>query len=164
MGSNPAMAAISFYEDIMGYYTRYELADVCFMQPNGKLVSVTNENSLVKQLNQLHLLLETNPDLAQFIDPSALRFDRNYNLEFFKDNIAEFIGFNPFIDSHKWYDYTRDMAKYSRSYPDLVFVLKGYGEDSLDIWQAYFYNGTMQLAETHISFSPFDIHELVTVI
>lgn len=47
----------------------------------------------------------------------------------------------PIEDTIKWYDYEKDMKKLSSMYPNNYFTIYGTGEDSYDIWVAYFYRG-----------------------
>ena len=60
----------------------------------------------------------------------------------------------------KWYDWKDDMKTLSAKYPDILFTLKGDGEASGDIWQAYFKNGKAQVATARIEFDPFDSEKL----
>lgn len=42
----------------------------------------------------------------------------------------------------KWYNYKEDMIAFSKRFPDILFELTGYGEESEDIWIAWFKNGS----------------------
>lgn len=44
-------------------------------------------------------------------------------------------------DEMKWYDIDRDMVMLSRQFPDLYFVVSGFGEEHDDQWIAYFHDG-----------------------
>ena len=48
-------------------------------------------------------------------------------------------------ESCKWYDWKDDITEFSKLYPDVVFLLKGEGEESGDIWRAYFLNGKCEV-------------------
>lgn len=41
----------------------------------------------------------------------------------------------------KWYDYDKDIIELSEKYPDLVFAVEGYGENSDDAWKEWWHNG-----------------------
>lgn len=41
----------------------------------------------------------------------------------------------------KWYDWSDDMAKLSKKFPDVLFTIEGRGEDSTDIWGYYYKDG-----------------------
>lgn len=58
--------------------------------------------------------------------------------------------------SAKWYDWERDMREFSAAHPEVLFLLEGQGEDSADLWRAYFKGGRMQLAKARITFDDFD--------
>jgi hypothetical protein len=53
-------------------------------------------------------------------------------------------------DSMKWYDSNSDMAILSEQYPGWLFVLKGEGEDSGDIWRLYAYRGKTHIIKAKI--------------
>lgn len=63
-------------------------------------------------------------------------------------------------ESTKWYSHNEDMRKISSEVNDVVFRLKGYGEESEDIWIEYYLNGKSQRCEAKISFDEFDISKL----
>ena len=44
----------------------------------------------------------------------------------------------------KWYDHDDEMKRLSKHFPDVVFILKGDGEDSDDRWVTYYKNGISQ--------------------
>ncbi len=46
-------------------------------------------------------------------------------------------------DEHKWYEHEDDMKLVSQDFPDLVFILTGWGEETGDIWRKYFIRGEM---------------------
>ena len=56
----------------------------------------------------------------------------------------------------KWYDYDEDMALLSARFPGIVFYLHGDGEETTDIWDAYFLDGAGQFCPATISYDPFD--------
>lgn len=67
----------------------------------------------------------------------------NYTTDY-EQEIAEVTQyFNCFEDEIKWYDQEKDMIKYSKKHPNTTFMIEGEGEDSGDIWRAYYKNGKM---------------------
>lgn len=44
-------------------------------------------------------------------------------------------------DEMKWYEWEVDMLGLSHMYPALVFQLTGHGEESGDVWRAWFFDG-----------------------
>lgn len=60
----------------------------------------------------------------------------------------------------KWYDHDKDMKKISTLYSDILFTLKGEGEEPGDLWIAYYKNGKVQLENAQITYSPFDESKL----
>ena len=59
-------------------------------------------------------------------------------------------------DSIKWYNYEKDMLKYSKLYPDTVFQITGYGEEQGDIWADYYKNGKVQKTKAEIVFNDYN--------
>lgn len=59
-------------------------------------------------------------------------------------------------DSCKWYSHDEDMRDFSRLHPDVLFELDGEGDESGDIWQAYFQNGKAQYCQAKVTFEKYD--------
>jgi len=74
----------------------------------------------------------------------------------FEELLCREIGFNPFGEPNKWYEWEEDMRKFSLKYPDVLFTLDGEGEENGDIWTAYFRNGKCQIERAVIQVMPFD--------
>lgn len=69
-----------------------------------------------------------------------------------------------FGEETKWYDSDKDMAEYSKKYPDLVFEVLREGEDRVDTCRTFYKNGKSQECWINISFDPFDESKLVPYI
>jgi hypothetical protein len=79
----------------------------------------------------------------------------------------EFVGYaicddGSNCDAVKWYDYDKDMREFSKYYPNLIFELSGEGEESGDLWKAYYQNGSAQYCRGKVVFPPFDPNQLST--
>lgn len=59
-------------------------------------------------------------------------------------------------DSCKWYKCQEDLKKFSSMHPSTLFKLSGEGEESGDIWNAYFKDGKMQMCKAKIVFDEFN--------
>ena len=46
--------------------------------------------------------------------------------------------------SIKWYEHDKDMFELSKKYPDVVFTLRGTGEENDDVWVSYYRAGMVQ--------------------
>lgn len=70
---------------------------------------------------------------------------------------------NMFGGSMKWYDSEEDMRQISEDevFKDIVFGLEGRGEDSIDLWKAYFCNGIVQKCPGEIVYPEFDPKKLM---
>lgn len=60
----------------------------------------------------------------------------------------------------KWYYCSVDMKEFSRAFPDVVFRLHGEGEESGDLWDAYFKNGKWQECRADIIYPDYDEEKL----
>lgn len=56
----------------------------------------------------------------------------------------------------KWYSHEKDMEKFSKRFPDVIFELKGDGDDSPDYWVKYFKNGKVKFGKANLVFPTFD--------
>ena len=63
-------------------------------------------------------------------------------------------------DSAKWYSCDDDLKRFSKGYPEALFILSGEGEDNDDIWKAYFKNGKVHKEKAQIIFNTFDESKL----
>lgn len=102
----------------MGYYTRY-MANVTRI--DGR--EITNEEhwSIIKKLIE--------------IDPWEFEGWDDYAND--NSTINDVVSF----DAIKWYDSDEDMIELSKSFPDFIFELGGYGEEEGDWWIAKYHNG-----------------------
>lgn len=64
------------------------------------------------------------------------------------------------MESCKWYSWEKDMRDFSKRYPHLLFRLHGDGEETGDIWDAYFKAGKCQKAKAEIKIAEFDKRKL----
>jgi hypothetical protein len=60
------------------------------------------------------------------------------------------------LQETKWYEHDEEMKELSKLFPDVVFKLKGEGEESGDVWINYYKNGKMQSCPAKITFDEFD--------
>ena len=63
---------------------------------------------------------------------------------------------DPLQESCKWYEHEREMVALSKRFPDVVFHLRGEGEESGDIWEKDFWNGLMQERPAEIVIPEYD--------
>jgi hypothetical protein len=70
--------------------------------------------------------------------------------------IEEMIGYDPFGGECKWYKYEEEMKAYSKKYPNVTFILDGEGEESGDIWRAWFKNGKHYREDAKVQIAEFD--------
>ena len=66
-----------------------------------------------------------------------------------------------FEDSIKWDDCENDMKEYSKRHPNVVFLIDGEGEESLDVWKAYFKDGKMFKTKAVMTFEDFTMDKLI---
>lgn len=56
----------------------------------------------------------------------------------------------------KWHEHDRDMFALSREFPNVLFVLTGFGEEPGDIWRKYYLDGMGYLVNAQVVFPSFD--------
>ena len=66
-----------------------------------------------------------------------------------------------YTDTTKWYKWKDEAIEFSKLYPDILFCISGEGEESGDIWKAYFQNGKHQICQARIVFDPYDISKMI---
>lgn len=59
-----------------------------------------------------------------------------------------------------WYDWEDDMILLSRKFPTVLFRLHGDGDDSEDLWEAYFLDGKVQMCPGRVVYDDFDPSKL----
>lgn len=74
----------------------------------------------------------------------------------YEEVVEEITGYHPFDDETKWYSFEEDMKSASKLHPKALFELSGEGEESGDIWKAYFRDGKMQMCRAKIVVDRFD--------
>lgn len=78
---------------------------------------------------------------------------------YLKANEKVFYGVNPDgtgKDECKWYDWKENMQAMSKVFPDVLFKLHGEGEETGDIWDAYFLAGKVQVHKAEIKIAPYN--------
>ena len=134
----------------MGYYTRFKISTM------GKPFSE-------KEIKELELLKSQAAKLKGELKKIALEGIAAKEKRVIRDPkslVKEYLSFNPFEGSTKWYEYDENMKTISKKYPETIFILEGEGEESGDIWKRYYLNGKVQVAEAKISYDEFDEKKL----
>ena len=121
----------------MGYYTNYNL-------------SWEGEHSKTRKCNHCGGTgkLVVTDAVREFIDDTPFAYEKT---EPIRANLD---------DAVKWYDHEDDMKRLSLKFPEVVFTLKGEGEESGDVWVKYFKNGKIQTSKAEIVLDPFDPKKL----
>jgi len=110
----------------LGYYTQYELKVSNFGESKNGII----DHISTKELSDIiFMILSTDPDSKSF----------------------EFVS----NDRIKWYTFKEDMVELSLMFPDVLFELKGEGEEFPDLWVAYFKKGMMQCSKAKIRYPKF---------
>jgi hypothetical protein len=96
-----------------------------------------------------------------------------YELEILEgdDNVTDYehelsmstgYGASVFDDEIKWYDWLKDITKYSLSHPSVLFLISGEGEENGDIWRCYVKSGLHQYTKAKMSFDEYDESKLTS--
>lgn len=62
-------------------------------------------------------------------------------------------------DERKWYSQEVDMYNLSKQFPDVFFTVSGNGDDSDDVWEEHWQDGSMQ--HCHMVIPPYDPQKMV---
>ena len=60
-----------------------------------------------------------------------------------------------------WYDHHKDMTKISATFPTVLFILWGCGQEADDNWKEYYLRGKCQVAKGKIVYPDFDEKQLI---
>lgn len=75
--------------------------------------------------------------------------------------VQEISGYTELFSGEvKWYSHEKDMRALSLKHPNIIFELKGIGEEYPDYWVEYYENGKMQREKAVIAFGDFDESKL----
>ena len=121
----------------MGYNTDYKLL---WKDPSPSEQHNPNPNGLSDEKN------------ARIRDWLLAEEDFHPPLELITDSVAE--GFC------KWPRVSEDMDRLSRAFPDVLFVLYGFGEMDEDLWVSYHLRGRSHSGRAEIDYPPFDPEQL----
>jgi len=122
----------------MSYYTRYSLRIQPFNVPN-----ISKDSPYAQFIPSVPHPRDIYEELAEELVPNE---DAYYGLTNDEQSC--------------WYGHEKDMAKFSRKYPNHLFILTGQGEERDDLWTKYFFNGRVQTERAKILFGDFDPSKL----
>ena len=120
----------------MGYYTNYDVKfdpDIVGVQVPLRTM-VTDKKNLLTEAEAGRMV---NKDVGMY------------------ESLVEYLQFNPFDDTDKWYSHEVDIKAFSLDYPEVLITLEGKGEDNEDMWVKYFKNGLMQHSPAYIIYEPY---------
>jgi hypothetical protein len=138
----------------MGYYTYFDL-DIDDSQVKDQVEK--KKQSEIEEIQQSNISNELKKrlikDVEKMYETSVVT----------KNDVVNFLTFNPFGGQCKWYEHTEDMRNVSKKYPNVLFTLTGNGEEPEDMWVKYFMNGKVQIEKAVITYGKFDLKKLVEV-
>ena len=88
-------------------------------------------------------------NIAVIADLSGFSEDAKYAI----DNTGNF------NEPCRWYESESELTEFSKRWPDILFTLDMFGEESADICRSYFHNGNHQEAKVTITYSEFEIKQ-----
>ena len=121
----------------MGYYTDFTLTYELPEQKQGESVK-----KFIADCRKKKVAVPT--DIQTTFDES-LSLEIELEMEFDESTPSGYGAWKHFIngdaDQLKWYDWDTDMRCLSNKFPTVTFTLKGEGEESGDLWIAYYLGG-----------------------
>jgi hypothetical protein len=102
---------------------------------------------------------EGDPEFVAEFEEACQRGERfaQYDIEMSEIMAGDVFG----GEAVKWYQWEEDMKALSKQFPALLFTLDGEGEESGDIWRAYFRNGKSHVVRAKIVIPEVDVDEVV---
>lgn len=95
-----------------------------------------------------------------YFDVKASEKQREIFEQLIEENVRDFGDMFDYdgdsYDCYKWYDHEADMKEISLMFPDVLFTVKGGGEEAGDLWKKHFKNGKMQRCPAVITFEAYD--------
>lgn len=80
------------------------------------------------------------------------------------DRVIEVSGYSCWDAEHlygsKWYEWKEHMLQVSAEFPEVLLKLEGVGEETGDMWRAYFKRGRCQYCRGEVVYPPFDESKL----
>lgn len=127
----------------MGYYTKHDLKieteiDLKKLEEIERYILDKDLNWEINSLNGKNTFTCINEELLE-----------SGESEYFSD------------EPTKWYRNLDDMKEMSLNFKDIIFRLDGKGEESGDIWRAYYLNGKEQYIQAKLVFDEFDERKMV---
>jgi hypothetical protein len=137
----------------MGYYTRYRIS-----VSESSILSEADQEELktLEEVQKTSKSEKVKKVLAETIKTLKGQLPKEP-----EEIIADIIGYNPFEDECKWYDHHKEMVNVSETYPNVLFILNGEGEERGDLWTKYYKNGKCQECRAKITYDEFDESKLI---
>lgn len=70
--------------------------------------------------------------------------------------MQDHFSLNEWSTYSKWYDWEEDMLLLSTRFPEMLFTMHGDGEESDDLWYAYFHAGHVQHCPVQLVYPEYD--------
>lgn len=84
----------------------------------------------------------------------------DFAVEEFLNETTGYDWSNFYLSGVKWYAHHEHMTLLSKKYPEVLFELSGEGEESGDLWKAYYLAGKCQDVKAKVVYDPFDESKL----
>lgn len=121
----------------MGYYTDYKLT----IEKEDESVSAYDIASKMKEMyDKNEAFYPLIDDIEDVLEDERSKEKNSLSLKSYEEA--------------KWYDNPEDMHELSKTFPNVIFVLHGEGEEQGDIWSTYYKNGVAKDAKVEIKITP----------
>lgn len=112
--------------------------------------------------HELNIKTDVSEEAMEEIEKYIVHEELDYEInEIDKCNCFNYIDYGYLSEeTSKWYSMREDMVKMSLEFKNVLFEICGEGEDTGDLWKAYYYNGKEQWCDAIITFEEFDENKL----
>ena len=127
----------------MGYYTSYQLS---MSRDISRKEIVMKEDEIANLIQKIKILRSKD----RYGDHPSTWFLEELNQK------LNFETLSCFDENCKWYTCSEDMKLASTLFPDVLFEIRGDGEQTGDMWKAYFKDGKMARYQAKFVFPEFN--------
>lgn len=141
----------------MGYYTDYTLEFEVLDDSENKPLDAFIEECKLKEIEIPETVQRAINDKNKSLKDCVINWmQQDDSCQY--GQMIQFVGGNG--ECCKWYEHDEEMLRVSMKFPQVLFTLRGEGEEHGDLWVKYYLAGKTQCSNGVVTFDPFDKDKL----